>query len=537
LGTKFSSVESKLTVYVLLFSILFGVLFSAVQIQKDYVDESGRFRQQLDNQLASQSNQLGLALLQYHKAGIEAIFQGLLLNPAVVAVMVRDHNSGYELQAGQSIAERNVLESALKEIVTPIPSLNPVTGQYENIGDLIVWLDDHQVHQGFRQRAMITAAFEVARNAFLALVLILVLRERLTRPLTELTKRIRHLDLTAGQRTPLEANLKLHEFNELVNKINSLLEAVDREMQQRREAELKSRYLNDKLEEKVRARTKALRDSNSQLQHSIDELQRTQKLLLQAQRMASLGHLAAGIAHEINNPVAVVYSNIATLSEYLTELIELAEQYQAVENSISDVAIRTSLENMRRAIDLGFVRDDAPELVYTSQQSLERVRNIVSELRTFADCEGQAKVAVNLAELMRQAVAELRLEQKDNIRLDTYMEGLPMVDAIPGQLRLVFHNILDNAQEAIEKSGRIEIAAEQMSDSIRIVVKDSGTGMSAEDLSCAVNPFFTRKEIGKGTGLGLTVAYNIMANHGGSLEIESEPGKGTSVILYLPFKG
>ncbi|MCY0966985.1 sensor histidine kinase [Parathalassolituus penaei] len=535
MGTRFTSVESKLTIYVLLFSILVGVLFSGVQIRKDYVDDHERFHQQLDNQLAYQSRQLGLALQQYHTEAIEAIFEGLLLNPAVVAVTIHDSTSGYELSGGQTADQRRQLLFEEQEV--PVITIDPMSGAEVQSGVLKLWLDTNRIHQGFRERALVTAAIEVARNAFLALVLIVVLRERLTRPIKELTEHIRQLDPASSLNTKLEANLQLHEFDELVAKINSLLQAIDSEMVQRREAEQKAHYLNDKLEEKVKARTQELRDSNSRLQNSLNELQRTQRMLLQAQRMASLGHLAAGIAHEINNPVAVVYSNIATLSEYLTELIELAEQYQAVEADIADAAIRQSLETMRRAIDIEFVRDDAPELVQTSQQSLERVRNIVSELRTFADCEGQAKVAVNLAELMRQAVAELRLDAVDNIRLDTYMEGLPTVDAIPGQLRLVFRNILHNAQEAIVGNGRIEVAAEEVADGIRIVVKDSGMGMSPEDLSCAINPFFTRKEIGKGTGLGLTVAYNIMANHGGSLEIESEKGKGTSVILLLPFVG
>lgn len=527
LGTRLSSVESKLTVYVLLFSVLFGILFSAIQVHKDYRDESVRFRQQLDNQLAYQSSQLVLALQQYHNAAIEAIFQGLLLNSAIVAVSVEDLDSGYQVNSGMT--EQQIRQD-FERLRMPLLA----AGRERPLGYLTLWLDHSQAHAGFRERAIITAALEVARNAFLALVLILVLKERLTRPLTQLTDRIRELDPARSLTTPLETSLQLHEFDELVAKINTLLLAIDAEMQRRRVAEQKARYLNDKLEEKVKARTQELRDSNSQLQNSLNELQRTQKLLLQAQRMASLGHLAAGIAHEINNPVAVVYSNIATLSEYMTELIELADQYQLVETSISDSAIRQSLVAMRRAIDLDFVREDAPDLVRTSQGSLERVRNIVSELRTFADCEGQAKVAVDLQELMRQAMSELKIDRMNQIRLDIYMEGLPRVNAIPGQMRLVFRNILHNAQEAIEGSGRIEIAAEALDHEIRIVVKDSGIGMSPEDLSCAINPFFTRKEVGKGTGLGLTVAYNIMTNHGGSLEIDSEKGRGTSVCLTLP---
>nr|WP_246624908.1 ATP-binding protein [Oceanobacter mangrovi] len=250
--------------------------------------------------------------------------------------------------------------------------------------------------------------------------------------------------------------------------------------------------------------------------------------------MASLGHLAAGIAHEINNPVAVVYSNIATLSEYLTELIELADQFQSIESSITDLNIRQVLAGMRRAIDLDFVRSDAPELVLASQHSLERVRNIVAELKTFAIQEGQAKRSADLFELMQQAVVELKLDHDERIRVDIQMAGIPRVDCIAGQVRLAFRHILDNARDAIVGEGRIEIAAAQIDDQVQVVVKDSGTGMDSEVLSCAINPFFTRKEIGKGTGLGLTVAFNVMVNHGGSLDIASQPGRGTTVTFTLP---
>ncbi len=294
------------------------------------------------------------------------------------------------------------------------------------------------------------------------------------------------------------------------------------------------RQLNEQLEEKVKARTKALHDSNHQLQSSLDELQRTQDLLLQAQRMASLGHLAAGMAHEINNPIAVVYSNIATLSEYLTELIGLADQYQAAEHSIADQALTQALVQMRAAIDLDFVRDDAPDLVRTSKQSLERVRNIVSELRTFAISEHQRKETTALDELMQQALAEQNLSARNDLRVYSHLQQLPLVSCIPEQVRLVFNNILHNAADAMPGGGTIEIAGDLQDDWVAVMVKDSGTGMSAEDLSCAVNPFFTRKEIGQGTGLGLTVAYNVMVNHGGELLIDSSPGKGTVVTLRFP---
>lgn len=530
------SAESKLTLYILMCSLVFGVLFSAAQIRIDHQVEKERFNTNLDALLGYQSGQLALALQQYHSTAIQLIFEGLMLNRSIVSVYVEDDLSGYNQRRGLSAEElvSGPIHTYMVEKTVGLFGNNLAEQRLERVGTLTVWIDERAIHAGFRERAAITVAMEVARNVLLALVLVVILRLRLTRPLRELTDLIKDLDPDNALQAPLASKANLRELQELVHKINSLFASVDVEMQRRRQAERRARELNDKLEDKVRARTQELKNSNSQLQQSFDELQRTQRLLLQAQRMASLGHLAAGIAHEINNPIAVVYSNIASLSEYLTELIELADLYQSVEHSISDSAIRQSLEAMRRTVDLGFVRDDAPDLVKASQSSLERVRNIVAELRTFASQEGQTRQRADLAELMHQAIDELDLQHDEHILLDVMMSGIPKVDCVASQIRLAFRHILDNARDAIDGSGRIEVAAEQVDDKVRVYIKDSGVGMNADDLSCSVNPFFTRKEIGKGTGLGLTVVYNVMSNHSGVLDIESEPGMGTLVTFTLP---
>nr|WP_302473622.1 ATP-binding protein [Thalassolituus sp.] len=250
--------------------------------------------------------------------------------------------------------------------------------------------------------------------------------------------------------------------------------------------------------------------------------------------MASLGHLAAGVAHEINNPVAVVYSNIATLSEYLSELISLAEEYQHAEDKINDNEMRLALEKMREAIDLAFVKDDGPELISASKHSLERVRNIISELRTFADSDSLEREKVRLNDLLREAVRTVDGCQRDEIRLITLVEESLEVEVVPSQVRLILGKILENACEAMPAGGNIEIASEVDDANINLVIKDSGCGMSAGELEKAINPFYSSKAVGEGTGLGLTVAYNLMLNQGGELSMASEEGHGTMVVLKFP---
>ena len=538
MATRLSSIESKLTIYVLIFSILFGVLFSAVQIGVDYRGESQRYLNNTAELLERQSSPAALSLYNYDKRAMQAILESLLLNPAVVAARIHEQETNFEARAGLGEAKLNQSTDAqyyqLQSVTLKEPAI--YSPEEKQIGQLQIWIDLRLTRQGFEQRAMLTLLLDVLRNVVLAGVLIWVFRLRLTRPLTRLMTRLMEIDPNKPQQYSLsvESSLRDSELDDLVSKMNALLTAMQKEVVQRHSAEKTVRQLNEQLEEKVRARTQALHDTNSQLQSSLDELQRTQDLLLQAQRMASMGHLAAGMAHEINNPIAVVYSNIATLSEYLSELIHLADQYQSAEHQIADKAMVSALESLRTSIDLDFVRSDAPDLVRTSRLSLERVRNIVSDLRTFADSSEMRKENVSLDNLVSEAVRELELDKSETVKVYQLLKQLPAVSCSVDQIRLVFRHILHNASDAMPSGGTIEIAGELQEKYVSVMIKDSGTGMSEEDLKCAVNPFFTRKEIGEGTGLGLTVAYNIMHNHGGELEIESELGKGTTVTLRFP---
>jgi len=538
LATRLSSIESKLTLYVLIFSILSGVLFSAVQIGFDYRAESERYLQTTAELLSRQSAPAALALYNYDKRAMQVILDSLLLNPAVVASSISEEQTGFEVHAGLTTNKLNNTPDTgyyrSQAVMLTEPEVYSV--EQRQIGMLQVWIDLRLTREGFERRAILTLLLDVMRNIVLAAVLIWVFRIRLTKPVKRLMARLMQIDPHTPHKANLvvENSLRHSELDDLVSKMNSLLSAMQEEISQRKTAEGTVRQLNEQLEEKVRARTQALHDTNSQLKNSLDELQRTQDLLLQAQRMASMGHLAAGMAHEINNPIAVVYSNIATLSEYLSELINLADQYQAAEHSIVDRALASALEQLRTNIDLDFVRSDAPDLVRTSRMSLERVRNIVSDLRTFADSSDIRKEDVSLDYLMAEAIRDLGLNNKENIRIYQLLQQLPPVHCSSDQLRLVFRHILHNAQDAMPDGGTIEIAGEAQDGFVAVTVKDTGTGMTEEDLSCAVNPFFSRKEIGEGTGLGLTVAYNIMHNHGGDLQIESEFGKGTQVTLRFP---
>ncbi|ASP38978.1 hypothetical protein CHH28_09935 [Bacterioplanes sanyensis] len=533
------SIEKRLTLYVILFSVSFGLIFSAVQISYDYLSQSERFEQATNAVLSRQSGPAALGLYNYDSGGLRTLLSSLMLNQGIVAASVVEADTQFQVRVGLSADDIATNKELMQSYIIELEAPPVFSSRSEVLGYLTIWVDEGLIHQGFEARASLTLVLDLLRNIVLAAVLILVFRQRLTGPIRRLAARIIDVDPQSPVTVPLavEEPLQDSELDDLVGKMNHLLTAMDEEIHQRQQAETRVRQLNEQLEEKVRARTQALHDSNSQLRTSLDELQRTQDLLLQAQRMASLGHLAAGMAHEINNPVAVVYSNIATLSEYLTELVTLADNYQKAEGDIAKQSVRVALEEMRNAIDLDFVREDAPDLIRTSKNSLDRVRHIVSELKTFAANENGQKHTEVLATLVDTALADIHVENKDKVRVIHQNDGAPSIPCYPDQLRMAICKVLINAYEAMPGGGTLEVAYDSDAQFVSVVIHDSGVGMTNEDISCAVNPFFTRKEVGQGTGMGLTVAFNVMNNHGGELQIESTPGKGTSITLRLPRAG
>jgi len=541
LNPKLQSIESRLTVYVLLFSVVLGVAFSAVQIGFDYNGERQRFDQLTRNVLARQQAPAALALYNYDDSALLTILDSLRLSPAIVAAEVVEYGSDFRIHSGWPMARRNhpdnqqYIMAFRHDLMEPMP----YTDGQEALGVLTVWADERRLHEGFEQRAGLTLMLDVVRNIVLAFVLIMVFRSRLTGPIRRLTDRILDVDPKAPVKVPLlvEESLRRSELDDLVNKMNALLSSMDEEMTQRDLAEKQVRFLNEKLEEKVRDRTQALHTSNQQLQRSLDELRETQGLLVKAQHMAALGQLAGGMAHEINNPIAVVNSNLTTLTDYLTDLIRLGEESHDAERWIENHEMLAKLSALRQQIDFDFIREDVPDLVAACQQGVSRVQNIVSELQTFVGGEEHDRQPAQLSDLFWSAVTDNQLQQDERIRISHNFDLV--VDPVlcnTRQVTMIVGKILRNARDAMPEGGKIEAAIAEDDDYLMLSVKDQGVGMNEEELMFATNPFYTRKEVGEGMGMGLTVAYNVMANHRGLLEIDSTPGVGTCVTLKFPLR-
>lgn len=287
------------------------------------------------------------------------------------------------------------------------------------------------------------------------------------------------------------------------------------------------------------------RDRELQIKTLIDlnnQLNQTQQQLVQQEKLASIGQLAAGVAHEINNPIGFVLSNVTSLSEYAETFIQLIKEYEILVDNLSrgnrDKA-RDAMETIRdikKTEDVAFMLDDIEELVKDSLDGMERVRSIVAGLKSFARIDDQSELKdADINDCIKSTLKVVWNELKYKCEVITNYGDIPIIECFPGQLNQVFMNLLVNASHAIEKKGVIEVETGLIDEgNIFIKVTDNGSGIDPENLSKLFNPFFTTKEVGKGTGLGLSISYGIIQKHNGELLVDSELGKGTSFTINLP---
>ena len=281
-------------------------------------------------------------------------------------------------------------------------------------------------------------------------------------------------------------------------------------------------------------KTREVQSSMSTIQYQFDELKKAQSQLVQSEKMASLGQLAAGVAHEINNPIGFVISNVSTLNEYaqvLGTFVDKSLQHlHAPEDSLKD-----ELEFISKSEDLAFVVEDITTIVKDAQEGLIRVKDIVANLKQFAHTGEEESEAFDLNQNIENTIKVAWNELKYHVTLVKELDdNLPLVFGHSGQINQVILNMLVNAAQAIENDGEIRIRTKVNSKYVVLEIEDNGCGMPDEVKSKIFDPFYTTKPVNVGTGLGLSVSYGIVEKQGGKIEVESEEGKGTRFTIFLP---
>jgi signal transduction histidine kinase len=302
-------------------------------------------------------------------------------------------------------------------------------------------------------------------------------------------------------------------------------------------SEVRRREAEQALEEQRRRQQEELEE---RVRQATRELEARQAQLIQAEKLASLGQMAASIAHEINNPVSYVASNVSTLDEYISVLIELIELYQQVEQRLGSpppepvAGLLEQVRVVRERERLEGILQDVKEALGDSREGLGRIRDFIQSLKAFVREELGTPQVADLNQVLQMTLRMLRHEFKHKCEVHTELAPLPMLRCFPTQLNQVFTNLLLNAAQAISQRGEIRVASGLEGGEAVVRISDTGSGMTPETRAKLFTPFFTTKPTGQGTGLGLSICYAIIRRHKGRIDVESEPGRGTTFTVRLP---
>jgi len=331
-------------------------------------------------------------------------------------------------------------------------------------------------------------------------------------------------------------NLSL-SFNQMTS---SLKEAKELEKVQAERLKMQWEVLsetNQELEEnstRLEKQKIKIENKNEQLQSAFQKLKEAQNQLVQSEKMASVGQLTAGIAHEINNPINFVSSNVSPLKrdiEDIMKLLDLCSCDPAKEDLLSKF---DKIENFKKEIEYDVILEEVKQLLGGIEEGARRTMEIVRGLRNFSRLDEGEKKLVDVNEGIESTLLMLRNQLKNRIEVVKNFGSLPQLLCYPGKLNQVFMNIINNAGQSIEENGTIKISTLYEKENIQVSIKDSGNGMPPEVVNHIFEPFYTTKDVGKGTGLGLSISYGIIQEHDGEIIVKSKVGKGTEFIITLP---
>jgi two-component system, NtrC family, sensor kinase len=274
------------------------------------------------------------------------------------------------------------------------------------------------------------------------------------------------------------------------------------------------------------------------VQQEIDERKQLESQLVQSEKLASLGQLAAGVAHEINNPIGFISSNLGTLDGYFQQLQEMLDAYRQAEVSIESREWVERLQQLRERVELEFLRDDIPLLIKESKDGIGRVGQIVRDLKDFSRVDSNQEWQwTNLQQGIESTLNIVASELKYKADVLKDYQVLPDIECLPSQINQVIMNLIVNASQAIgPERGTLTLRTGHAAQSVWIEVQDTGSGITPQNLQKIFDPFFTTKPVGQGTGLGLSLSYGIVRKHRGEISVRSEVGVGTTFRVELPIR-
>ena len=540
LSLRFKTITGIASIAAILLLVLIVTVF---QLLNDLVDSN--IKKSADTTVALFVSTTKNAFLSYDLASLDADVSEILTNPNISYVRVKDKIGNVFVEKGSEAALSRLFEADLSVSAAD-------DGVYDTRAPIMVNDTVYGYVEIGLNIASVTESVSRVRNwtvtlALMEFVLVglcsYLLGSFLMSQLQQLLQGAKHLGEAVKYNNYREVFVPVRgndELSELAEAFNQLVERLKEEHEQRQRAQDELKELNTLLEEKVQDRTSLLNQKNYQLEETNKDLKETQVQLLQAEKMASVGQLAAGVAHEINNPVGFVSSNISTLSEYVATYQMIFSQIQVVLDEKDEpkrALALVELEKMLGNQDMAFINEDISDLLGDSREGLQRVAEIVKGLKLFSRVDSDQMQKHNINDCVRTTLAMVNNQLKYICTVETHLGRIPDVEMNVGKISQVITNLLINAGQAIEatgKNGKIIITTCTVGEFVELRVEDSGCGIPPSHLDKLFNPFFTTKPEGQGTGLGLSISFGIAQEHGGSLSATSTEGDGSTFTLALP---
>lgn len=478
------------------------------------------------------------AVLSYDLASLDAFVSEVMKNPDLVYARVLGPEDVVFAQAGeQTLLVRKFTPDHHAEDVSDgtfdtfaeIREGGAVYGRVElglDINSLTAIITEAE------RRSATVAALEMGLVAMFSFILGTYLTRQL-KVLSQAAKSISSGNLAT--QVPIRGK---DEVAEVASAFNAMTNNLHEAHQRRNEFEEQLKELNRNLEQRVQERTEELVLKNRELEQANREIKLAQAKLLQSEKMASVGVLAAGVAHEINNPLGFVISNLRTLENYANNYRDLIKHYQVIHQLNDHAEIEKNAEKLKsleEQYDLEFMNDDLDELLKDTQEGSNRVKEIVKSLKSFSHVDHSEKFEpTDLNECIETTLKVVNNELKYHCTVNLNLEPIPLVECIPGQIKQVLLNILINAGQAIVGEGTIIITTRNVDDYVEVAIQDSGSGIPADRLGKLFDPFYTTKPVGEGSGLGLAISFSIIEDHHGEILVNSEPDRGSCFTLKLP---
>lgn len=524
-------------------ALLLLLVFTATRFMTDTVNESMIKRASTAAKLFSTTTKD--AVLSYDLASLESFVGEALTNPDIAYARVVSNE-------GLVFAEKGDQAALQRLFVADVDLSSVQDGVFDTFADINeAGVNYGRVELGLSisssQQAIATITRWTATIATIEILLVALfsyfLGNYLTGSLESLSRATRKIkqsvELGSFKNTRLDKRGH-DEIATLIESFNGLIDTLETESERKRSFELALKELNASLENKVAERTQELANKSNQLQRMHTEFKLAQQKLMHSEKMASVGQLAAGIAHEINNPIGFVNSNIAVMHDYTKIYISLSrklkEYLQAVEaNDLEQIEQkRQILADFYSANDLSYVSKDMFELINDTKEGLQRVSEIVQSMKSFSRADANEKQEFDVNKCIETTVKMVRAQVEKRAQLSLNLGDVPHILINVGKINQILTNLMVNASQAIENKGRVAVNTMVKGDYVAIQVLDNGKGMDEETMKHIFNPFYTTKPEGEGTGLGLSISYEIAQEHGGSLSVQSKLGQGSCFTLLLP---